>query len=141
MKLKVKKLVDHAQLPTFGSNKAAGMDLYSAETKTIPAGRTVLVKTGIAVSFPAGNALLLWDRSGLASKHHLHRLAGVIDADYRGEIGIVLTNLSTKSYTVTQGERVCQALLTAVERPTIEEVDDLSKTTRGRGGFGSTGTH
>lgn len=139
MKLKVKKLVPHAKLPVKGNKYAAGLDLHSVETKVIPAGKQHAVRLGISVSFPEGYALLLWDRSGLASRERLHCLAGVIDCDYRGELSVVITNLGDKSYLVTQGDRVCQALLQRVEPVEVVEVDDLSKTKRGEKGFGSTG--
>jgi dUTP pyrophosphatase len=97
------------------------------------------VKTGLAFAIPSGYVGLIWDRSGLAAKHGLHKLAGVIDAGYRGEVGVVLINHGSESFTVEKGMRVAQMLIQSVERVSLTEVEDLDETKRGEGGFGSTG--
>merc|ERR1719244_2216767 len=138
--LRVKKLSEHATLPFKGSALAAGFDLVSAMDVTIPPRGKALAKTDIAMAIPEGCYGRIAPRSSLAWKHHIDVGAGVIDADYRGNVGVVLFNLSDKEFKVEKGMRVAQLILERYEwRAEIEEVDDLDDTQRGSGGYGSTG--
>jgi len=137
--LKIKKLSKHAHLPVLGSPYAAGLDLCSAEHKIIPAGERALVKTDLAIACPIGTYGRVAPRSGLALKHGIDVGAGVIDADYRGPVGILLFNLGKADYEVKPGDRIAQLILEQIITPVIEEVDELDDTVRGEGGFGSTG--
>lgn len=139
----VKKLSPNAILPTYGSAEAAGADLYACleEAVTIRPGQTVFIPTGIALEVPKGCAGLVYARSSMGAKRGLApaNKVGVIDSDYRGEIRVVLLNHSQSPQTVEPGERIAQFLITPVLTPAYEEVDQLSDTGRGTGGFGSTG--
>lgn len=139
MDLKVKLLSETAQPPTRGSEHAAGLDLYASEGVTILPGNRALVATGIAVEFPPGNYLRIAPRSGLAVKQGIDVLAGVVDADYRGEVRVALINLGNKDVVIHEGDRIAQAILEKIEVPDVVLVDDLSDTSRGAGGYGSTG--
>lgn len=139
MDLKVKLLSETAQPPTRGSEHAAGLDLYASEGVTILPGNRALVATGIAVEFPPGNYLRIAPRSGLAVKQGIDVLAGVVDADYRGEVRVALINLGNKDVVIHEGDRIAQAILEKIEVPDVVLVDELSDTTRGAGGYGSTG--
>ncbi|KAF2756610.1 dUTP diphosphatase [Pseudovirgaria hyperparasitica] len=129
----------HARAPTRGSPHAAGHDLYSARTTTIPPWSRALIATDIAISVPAGTYGRVAPRSGLAVKHGIDTLAGVIDADYRGPVGVVLVNLSGEGFVVRVGERVAQLVVEKIVMPEVVVVEALSETVRGAGGFGSTG--
>ena len=145
MELKVKRLRDNAVLPQRMTAQSAGYDLSACleGPLTIGAGQTAKVPTGIAVQLTADSeyVLLAYARSSLASKHGLApaNCVGVIDLDYRGEIFIALHNSSDKPYTITDGERIAQLVVTPVITPEVTESDELSDTERGSGGFGSTG--
>ncbi|MBR5229027.1 MAG: dUTP diphosphatase [Firmicutes bacterium] len=143
-KVRIKKLNENAVVPKYGSEYAAGADLYAcmgAET-VIPAGKTVMIKTGVALEVPVGYAGLIYARSGLASKRGLApaNKVGVVDSDYRGEIMVALHNHSDVDQIVEDKERVAQFVITPVLAVDFEEVDELDDTERGEGGFGSTGT-
>lgn len=142
--IQVKKLKENAILPTYGSEYAAGADLYALpdEEIVIPAGETRFVHTGLAMEIPEGYAGLVYARSGLASKRGLApaNKVGVVDADYRGEIMVALHNHSAVSQTIAAGERVAQLVVAPFLKAQFEEADELSSTVRGVGGFGSTGT-
>ena len=139
----VKKLHPNAKLPTYGSAEAAGADLYACleKTVTIQPGEVFWVPTGIALEVPKGCAGLVYARSSLGVKRGLApaNKVGVVDSDYRGEIKVVLLNHSKIPQTLEPGERVAQFIITPVLTPTYEEVEDLTDTQRGIGGFGSTG--
>ena len=141
--IKVKKLRENAVLPTYGSAEAAGADLYACleSDVTIAPGKTVFIPTGLAMELPKGCAGLIYARSGLACKRGLApaNKVGVIDSDYRGEIRVVLLNHSKEAQTVENGERVAQFVITPVLTPVYEESEELTDTSRGTGGFGSTG--
>lgn len=139
MEIKVKKLHKDAKLPTYAHHGDAGFDLFSIESVNIPVGARVLVGTGVAIEIPDGYVGLIWDKSGLSMVHGLKNLGGVIDAGYRGEIKAGVVNLSDEDYTITAGHKVAQMLIQKVERADIKEITDLSDTSRGHGGFGSTG--
>lgn len=141
--ISVKKLSPNAILPTYGSQEAAGADLYACldAPVTIEPGETAWISTGIALEVPRGCAGLIYARSSLGVKRGLApaNKVGVVDSDYRGEIRVVLLNHGKVAQTVEHGERVAQFIITPVLTPAYEEVEDLSDTVRGVGGFGSTG--
>ena len=139
----VKKLRENATLPTYGSQWAAGADLYACleAPVTIEPHQTVFVPTGLALEVPMGCAGLIYARSSLGAKRGLApaNKVGVIDSDYRGEVMVALHNHGTVPQTIAHGERVAQLLITPVLTPAYEEASELSDTVRGEGGFGSTG--
>ena len=142
--LKIKKLRDGAVIPKRATPGSAGMDLYAVldEEKTIEKGEILLVPTGIAIELPDENYVAyLFARSGLAIKHGitLANCVGVIDSDYRGEVCVGLVNVSNTPYTITPGERIAQLVISPVSLMPTMEIDTLSDTERGEGGFGSTG--
>ena len=143
IELKVKLLNTNGKLPCYSSDYAAGMDVYAANSVVVPAGSTQLVKTAIAVSWSGPDApnyyLRVAPRSGLALKSGIFVNAGVIDWDYRGEIGVVLYNSSKQDFQVNPGDRVAQMILEKINRVKVVQADELDDTTRGTGGFGSTG--
>ena len=133
------------QLPNYETNASAGMDLRANIDQLItlkPLERTI-VKTGLFIELPIGYEAQVRPRSGLAAKKGITVLnaPGTIDADYRGEIGVILVNLSNDDFTIENGERVAQLVVAKHERADWQEVDELSETHRGEGGFGSTGTN
>ena len=142
-KVAVKKLREGAILPTFGSPEAAGADLYACleQDVTIAPGETAFVPTGLAMELPRGYAGLIYARSGLACKRGLApaNKVGVVDSDYRGEFIVALHNHGTEPQTISTGERIAQLVVTPVLIPEYIEVETLSETSRGAGGFGSTG--
>ena len=141
--VRVKKLKEKAILPTYGSNEAAGADLYAwlDAPVTIAPGESVFVPTGLAMEIPVGCAGLIYARSGLACKRGLApaNKVGVVDSDYRGEFMIVLHNHGSIPQTIDHGERIAQLVITPVFTPGFTLVDELSDTQRAAGGFGSTG--
>jgi dUTP pyrophosphatase len=137
--LQIKKLSDQATIPTPGSDLAAGLDLSSAQTLTIPQGGRALVATDLSVACPPGTYARIAPRSGLALKHGIDVGAGVIDADYRGPVGVILFNWGDKEFEIQQGDRIAQLILEQIVIPDIQVVDELCVTERGEGGFGSTG--
>ncbi len=141
MKINVKKLNENARLPQYGSQYAAGADLYAVENVEIPAGETRFVHTGLAVELPLNTVGLVYARSGLVCKQDLApaNKVGVIDCDYRGEIMVALHNHGKETRTVVMGDRVAQFVVTPYLVGEFEEVAELSSTVRGEGGFGSTG--
>ncbi len=143
MNVSVKKLRPGAILPTYGSEEAAGADLYACidEPVTIAPGETVFIPTGLAMELPKGYAGLVYARSGLACKRGLApaNKVGVIDSDYRGEFMIALYNQGGVPQTVENGERIAQLVVTPVLTPQYVEAESLSDSGRGTGGFGSTG--
>lgn len=137
--LLVQKLGPNAITPTRGSAFAAGYDIYASEPITIKAKNKALVSTSLAIAVPLGTYGRIAPRSGLASKHFLDTGAGVIDADYRGEVKVLMFNFSDVDYEVKQGERVAQLVLERIVTPEVVEVQNLEASVRGTGGFGSTG--
>lgn len=140
----VKKLQENAILPVYGSEFAAGADLYAlpdGDVVILP-GETKLIHTGLAMEIPVGYAGLIYARSGLATKRGLApaNKVGVIDADYRGEVMVALYNQSDAAQTVAAGERIAQLVVTPFLKVEFETADELSDTARGGGGFGSTGS-
>lgn len=142
--MKVKKLDPKAKLPTYGTEYAAGADLYVclSEAVTILPGETKLLPTGLAIAVPHGYAGLIFARSGMATKRGLApaNKVGVIDSDYRGPLLVALHNHGTAPQIVEHGERVAQLAIMPVMMPEMELVEELDETVRGEGGFGSTGT-
>ena len=128
-----------ATLPTRGSTAAAGLDLYSTEDVAIGPGQRALVRTGLAVAIPEGYYGRIAPRSGLALRAGLDVLSGVIDADYRGEIGCLLYNTGDETINLPAQSKICQLIIEKIIMPTPAWSDDISDTERGSGGFGSTG--
>lgn len=149
MKINVKRLSNDAILPTYGTEYAAGLDLYAylENITEIHAGQTKLIHTGIAIEIPEGYVGLIFPRSGLATKRNLSlaNCVGVIDADYRGEIMVAIRNHSLPSEEfstqyIENGERIAQMIIMPYTYASLNEVEELSETKRGEGGFGSTGS-
>lgn len=136
----VKRLDHRATLPTRGTPRSAGIDLYAIEENRVFPGDQVSIRTGIAMAIPDGYVGLIWPRSSLAVKYGVTVEAGVIDSDYRGEVTVLLRN-NTKNLALTfnAGDRVAQMVIQAYSTLPAVEVDDLPDTERGAGGFGSTG--
>ena len=141
VRLKVKKLVEHANLPRYahvGDYGDLAADLYASEEIIVQPGATVAVPTGIAIEFPSTHGALVEDRSGLALKG-ITTLAGVIDPGYRGEVRIVVTNLGPTAFEVKPGDRIAQLRIVQRIEAEFEEVAELGEARRGAEGFGSTG--
>jgi dUTP pyrophosphatase len=143
MKIKIINISNHA-LPHYETNASAGMDLraHLATPVTLKPLERMIIKTGLFLEIPVGYEAQVRPRSGLAAKKGITVLntPGTIDADYRGEIGVILVNLSQDPFVVNDGERIAQMVIARHERAEWHEVKELSQTTRGEGGFGSTGT-
>lgn len=142
------KPMDHAvglNLPTYATDQSAGMDLTAAieEAIEIAPGERMLIPTGLSIALPKGYEAQIRPRSGLALKHGLTVLntPGTIDADYRGEIGVILINLGQEDFTIERGMRIAQMVIAKHESVSWDVVEDLDDTSRGAGGFGSTGTN
>jgi len=140
MRLEIQLLLPEAKVPTKGSAGAAGWDLYAAEDAVIECVDYKTVETGVAIALPEGHVGLIWPRSGLAAKHGVDTLAGVIDSDYRGGIGVVLVNHGWSPFKVETGMRIAQLLVQRVEGDALMAVPELSGTQRDVRGFGSTGS-
>ena len=141
--VRIKRVLEGAKLPAYGSAAAAGADLYACleEAVTIQPGETVFIPTGIALEVPQGCAGLIYARSSMGAKRGLApaNKVGVIDSDYRGQVMVALHNHSGATQTVEPQERIAQLLITPVFTPGFVETEELSDTQRGAGGFGSTG--
>lgn len=144
MLVNIKKLDERAKIPTYGSEFSAGSDLYAVcdEDISIKPNETVLVHTYLSIEIPEGYGGFIYARSGLASKKGLApaNKVGVVDADYRGEVMVALHNHSLTEQTVSDGERIAQLVIAPFLKAEFNEIDELSATERGGGGFGSTGT-
>ncbi|NXH96187.1 DUT protein, partial [Pachycephala philippinensis] len=138
-RLRFTKLSDNAVAPSRGSARAAGYDLYSAYDCVIPPMEKAVVKTDIQIALPSGCYGRVAPRSGLAAKHFIDVGAGVIDEDYRGNVGVVLFNFGKETFEVKKGDRIAQLICERIYYPELEEVEALDDTERGEGGFGSTG--
>ena len=132
---------DDLPLPAYATTGAAGMDVVAAENVDLSPGARHAVATGLAVAIPAGFEIQVRPRSGLALKHGVTvpNTPGTIDSDYRGELKVILINLGAETFSVRRGDRVAQLVLAPVTRATWLEAETLDETTRGEGGFGSTG--
>ena len=142
-KILIKRLSKEVKLPKYETSGSSGMDLVANtdEVIHIDPGKTAIIPTGITVAIPSGFEIQIRPRSGLAAKQQISVLntPGTIDADYRGEIKVILINLGSKPFKVEKGLRIAQMVICPVVQAELEEVDDLDKTGRGMGGFGSTG--
>lgn len=139
--LKVKKIDEAAILPEYAHEGDAGLDLFSIEEKIIKAGESVLIRTGIQMELPRDTEAQVRPRSGLALKHSITVLntPGTIDEGYRGEVKIILINHGKEDFKVEKSMKIAQMVIKPVLRVKIEEVEELSDTDRGQGGFGSSG--
>ena len=137
--LSFKRLDPRATLPARGSSHAAGLDLHSIEDVTLAPGQRALIATGLAASIPVGFYGRVAPRSGLATKQGLDVMAGVIDADYRGEIRCLLYNAGDEPIVLPAQTKICQLIIEKIITPTAVWSDEISETDRGSGGFGSTG--
>ena len=140
------KVLDHAvgmKLPTYETDQSAGMDLTAAleEAFDLDPGMRTLIPTGLSIALPKGFEAQIRPRSGLALKNGITVLntPGTVDADYRGELKVILANLGTETFTIERGMRIAQMVIAKHEQIACEKVDDLDETDRGEGGFGSTG--
>tara|TARA_B100000029_G_C17270722_1_gene849718 strand:- start:283 stop:723 length:441 start_codon:yes stop_codon:yes gene_type:complete len=140
----IKRLSKEVSLPKYETNGSSGMDLAANidANINIDPGKTAIIPTGLALSIPKGFEVQIRPRSGLAAKQKISVLntPGTIDADYRGEIKVILINLGQKPFKVEKGLRIAQMVVCPIVQAQLKEVDDLNKTERGKGGFGSTGT-
>jgi dUTP pyrophosphatase len=139
MTIKIKKIHPEAILPSYAHPSDAGMDFFALEDVTLQPNERKAIPTGISMAIPPGYVGLFWDKSGIAFNFGIKTMAGVIDSGYRGEIKIVVHNLSNKPYTFKKGTKVAQMLIQPVEQKQILEVEELDETERGEGGFGSSG--
>ena len=141
--LKIKRISKLAQLPTYATEGAAGMDLYAAneEPITLAPLERKLVPLGFTMELPTGYEAQIRPRSGMAIKRGitLSNCVGTVDEDYRGEVCVGLVNLSREDYTIQAGDRIAQMVVAPVTKAVITEADELAETVRGEGGFGSTG--
>ena len=144
IKILIKRLSKEVSLPKYETNGSSGMDLAANvdDIINIQPGKTAIIPTGLALSIPKGFEVQIRPRSGMAAKQKISVLntPGTIDADYRGEIKVILINLGEKSFTVERGIRIAQMVVCPIVQAQLNEVNDLSETERGEGGFGSTGT-
>jgi dUTP pyrophosphatase len=129
------------ELPSYQTAGAAGMDVRAAEDKTLQPGETTLVATGFSIAVPHGYEAQLRPRSGLALKHNITLLntPGTIDADYRGEVKVIVSNFGRDAFEIRRGDRIAQMVIAKVEQAHLEVVAELDSTERGAGGFGHTG--
>jgi dUTP pyrophosphatase len=141
VEIKIKKLVSEAIIPHYVHDGDAGMDVYSIENCILEIGDIKLVKTGIAFEVPKGYEIQVRPKSGLALKNGitLTNSPGTIDSGYRGELGVIMQNCGKAAYEIKKGEKIAQIVLAKYELAEIKEATDLTESTRGAGGFGSTG--
>ena len=137
--LLVKKLVEHATVPRRATELAAGYDISASEDAKVPSQGRMAVSTGISIGLPEGTYGRIAPRSGLAYKFGIDVLAGVIDADYRGEVKVILYNSGVHPFNIQKGDRIAQLIIEKNETPDVAVVMDIDDTERGDGGFGSTG--
>lgn len=133
MRVPFVKIHPYAKTPVYGSREAAAFDVFSVDNLTIAPGAVALIHTGIKIAISYGHCLQCWDRSSI------HRFAGLIDSDYRGEIGVVLYNSTPVPHVIRVGNKIAQLAIVPVIRGELYETDILPETERGEGGFGSTG--
>ncbi len=136
--VKIKKLHPDAKIPTYGTEHAAGFDIYSAEDYTLQPGETYAVHSGISMEIPMGKLIEIWDRSGMGFKG-IHRFAGVIDSDYRGEFNIILCNHTKEPFQINKGDRIAQGILKDYYRAEFQESETLDDSERGDNWNSSTG--
>ena len=141
MKVRIQRIDKENEMVKYAHDGDAAFDLRSSENVTLHAGDKAVVPTGIKMAIPEGFAGFIWDRSGLAANSSLHCLAGVVDSGYRGEVKVVLVNLSKHDMYIKKGMRIAQMVIQKIEHPVLEEVESLDETKRNDDGFGSTGLH
>ena len=139
MILRIKKLHPSAMIPKYAHHDDAGFDLCAIENIKLKPGERFPVPTGLVMEIPEGFVGLIWDKSGLAVKHGIKTIAGVVDSTYRGEILVAVTNNSDEEYLFEKGHKVAQMIIQKKETVEFEEVDELTETVRGEGRLGSTG--
>jgi dUTP pyrophosphatase len=140
MELKVQKIHKDAKLPLYQHKGDAGLDIFSSIDCTLEPGEVRPVPTGIKVAVPDGHVGLVWDKSGISLKG-VHRLAGVIDSGYRGEVRVVMVNLENEPFVIEKGMKIAQLLVQPVAEVKVVEAEELENTSRGEEGFGSTGKY
>lgn len=139
IKVRVKRLDKEIELPRYQREGDAALDIRSAEECILKPGEKKVVKSGIVFEIPQGYAGLVWDRGGMAAKHGIHTMAGVLDSNYRGELMVVLKNLSDEEFKIEKGDRIAQLVIQPVSEAEIEEAEELNETNRGENKFSSTG--
>lgn len=139
MKVKIKKTNKSAVVPAYASTGASGLDLTAIDLVVINPGDRTLLRTGISIELPQGYGAFVMGRSGNTIKRGLLVALGLIDSDYRGEIGVMAFNTTDKKMIIQQGDRIAQLVIMPTPQIDLEEVDELSDTQRGNDGFGSTG--
>jgi len=139
MEVNFKRLRPEATIPTYGRNGDAGLDLYACEDYIIEPGERCKISLGFAMELPDGYVALMWDRGGMAAKHGIHSIAGVIDSNYRGEVIAILFNTTNEPYTVTKGDKVIQMLIQRHEVVQFKEVPELTDSERGGNAWLSSG--
>ena len=139
MNILIKKLYDNVQIPAYARPGDAGFDLFSRENWMLEPGEQHIFKLGFCIAIPEETVGLIWDRSGMAAKNGVKTMAGVLDHTYRGELGVVLVNVTKKPHEVKCGDRIAQLLLQPILTVDVHVVDELDETQRGLGGFGSSG--
>lgn len=140
MELKIRRIHLEAKLPSYGHKGDAGLDLFSCADYVLGAGEVKAIQTGIKVAIPRGYVGLIWDKSGISLKG-IHKLAGVVDAGYRGEVQVVMINLGNAPYEIKKGMKIAQMLIQPINEVEVIETEDLDDTLRGEDGFGSTGLY
>ncbi len=140
MEIIVKRVHKDAKLPRYGHMGDAGLDLFSVIDCVLKGGEARAISTGIQVAIPEGYVGLIWDKSGI-SLQNIHRLAGVVDSGYRGEVKVVMTNLSAEAFRIEKGMKIAQMLIQPVMKVKVVESEELDDTSRGENGFGSTGKY
>ena len=138
--MRIKKTHPEAVIPKYATEGSAGFDLVTVEDIVIDPGETKLVRTGLAFEVPRGHELQIRPRSGISLRTKLRVILGTVDSDYRGEIGVIVDNIGNESELITKGTRIAQGVVSPISVANMVEVDELSQTERGAGGFGSTGT-
>lgn len=139
MRVKIQRLNPNLIVPSYAHAEDAGLDLYSLEDKILAPGERYLFKLGFALEIPKGYVGLIWDKSGLAASSGITSLGGVIDSNYRGEVGVVVFNTSKQAIDFKKGDRIAQLLIQPIESVEVEEVKKLSDSPRDTGAWGSTG--
>jgi len=139
MEIKIKRIDKTIELPIYAKEFDAALDIRSAEEGTIEAGETKVFRTGLAFEIPKGYAGLVWDRGGLAANNSIHTMAGVLDSGYRGELKLVLKNLGKENFKIEKGMRIAQLIIQPIVNVLVKEVEELEKSEREAGHFGSTG--
>lgn len=140
MKLKVKRIHEDAKLPLYQHKGDAGLDIFSSIDCVLEKGEVKPIPSGIKVAIPEGYVGLIWDKSGISLKG-VHRLAGVVDSCYRGEVRVVMVNLGDEPFVIERGMKIAQLLIQPVNEVEVVEVEELEGTSRGEEGFGSTGEY